>query len=413
MPPDLAHAVMERTQGERASRALLNADRLRALARARGIDVVVATSPENVTYSSGYWALSQWIRRGPQTYVVLPVEDLDFSCVVASTSLLDLLADQDVWIRNVRRFGYFQADRAEASLDALDRRQVALYDLPDDGTALDGLLAALAQYKGARIALDEVGLLPGYWEEIKARLSQADIVRGADLFRHVRSIKTPEEIARLRQVARITERSIAAALRVAEEGATELDLARAFHAQSVREDCFPVLGCIGFGTRSAMPNVQPSEARLRRGDVIRFDVGGRYGHYRADIARVATLGPPDARVESCYRALHAGIRAGMAIIRPGVRAARVFDVVVETVRREGIPHYSRSHVGHGIGLDGYDRPDLAPSSDDVFEEGMAICIEAPYYEIGWCGLQVEDMVLVTAEGIDTLMSTSGDLMVLP
>ena len=44
--------------------------------KAEGIDAVVATSAENVTYTSGYWALSQWIRRGPQIYVLLPATDL-------------------------------------------------------------------------------------------------------------------------------------------------------------------------------------------------------------------------------------------------------------------------------------------------------------------------------------------------
>jgi Xaa-Pro dipeptidase len=158
--------------------------------------------------------------------------------------------------------------------------------------------------------------------------------------------------------------------------------------------------------------VQPSEQKLRRGDVIRFDVGGRYAHYRADIARMAVFGKPEARADKYYRALVAGVEAGKAIMRPGVKASQIFDLVVETVRTEGIPHYRRSHVGHGIGLDGYDAPDLTPSNADVLEEGMVVCIEAPYYEIGWCGLQIEDMVAITADGIASFMTTGSALVVL-
>ena len=51
---------------------LLNKERLEQTLADKQLDAIVATSPENVTYSSGYWALSQWIRRGPQTYVLLP-----------------------------------------------------------------------------------------------------------------------------------------------------------------------------------------------------------------------------------------------------------------------------------------------------------------------------------------------------
>ncbi len=74
------------------------------------------------------------------------------------------------------------------------------------------------------------------------------------------------------------------------------------------------------------------------------------------------------------------------------------------MQREGIPHFERSHVGHGIGVDGYDPPNIAESSTDVLEENMVICIETPYYELGFAGLQVEDMVRVTKDGAELLMT---------
>jgi Xaa-Pro dipeptidase len=391
---------------------LLNRGRLDELLTRHGLDAVLATTPENVTYSSGYWALSQWIRRGPQTYVLLPTKARAEPVIIASTSLLDLLADQDVWIRKVRRFGYFQADRADpATFDDNDRRQASLYDLADDKDALSSLVAAIrdAGLERARIAVDELGLLPGYFDRLKEHLPSATLTRGRDLLRQVRAVKTSEEVRRLRRAAHIAEHSIEAALAVAQPGASEEELATAFHGQTVTEGGLPVLGCIGFGRRSAMPNVMPSRAQLERGDVIRFDVGGRFQHYRADIARIAIVGEPPSKVERYYRALHEGVLRGYELIRPGVRCADVFEAVVECVRRAGIPHYQRSHVGHGIGIDGYDLPDISPGSRDVFEAGMVLCVETPYYELGWCGLQVEDMVVVRESGIETLMTTDGSL----
>jgi Xaa-Pro aminopeptidase len=81
------------------------------------------------------------------------------------------------------------------------------------------------------------------------------------------------------------------------------------------------------------------------------------------------------------------------------------------VRKNGLPHYRRNHVGHGIGLDGYDAPNLTPGSNEVFEEGNVICVETPYYEMGFAGLQVEDMLHVTRDGIESLMSTSSELRI--
>jgi Xaa-Pro aminopeptidase len=206
--------------------------------------------------------------------------------------------------------------------------------------------------------------------------------------------------------------SITAALDIAREGKTEMDLARAFHCKTIEEGGLPVLGCIGVGDRGAMTNVQPNETRIKRGAVIRFDVGGRYRHYRADIARNGIIGEPDQKTVRYHNAICVGMYKAIDMIKPGVKVADVFDAAVEAVRREGIPHYQRSHIGHGIGLDGYDAPNIAPSNGESFEEGMVICVETPYYEMGYAGLQVEDTMVVTRDGIDTFMLTDAKLRVI-
>jgi Xaa-Pro aminopeptidase len=264
----------------------------------------------------------------------------------------------------------------------------------------------------ARIGVDEIGILPQAWDKLVAALPEATFVRAADIFRYARAIKTPEEIARLRRSAQIADQSITAALAVARPGATEMDLARAFHTKTITEGGMPVLGCIGVGLRSAMTNVQPSEEILHNGDIIRFDVGGRYQHYRADIARNGVLGEPSKKLAKYHRAIRVGLERAIEMIRPGVRASDVFEAAVDTVRREGIPHYRRSHVGHGIGLDGYDAPDIAPSNSATFEEGMVICVETPYYEIGFGGLQVEDTLVVSRDGVESFMLSSAELKVI-
>jgi Xaa-Pro aminopeptidase len=193
---------------------------------------------------------------------------------------------------------------------------------------------------------------------------------------------------------------------------TEIEMARVFHSTTTLLDGVPVTGCIGFGDRSAMSNVQPSEQTLKMGDAIRFDVGCRYKYYRSDISRIAVMGEPSAKLQSYHNALYMGVQRAYEILKPGLRVADLFEAVVETVRKEGIPHYARSHVGHGIGIEGYDPPNIAGNSADVFEENMVICVETPYYELGFAGLQVEDMILVTRDGAESLMARDGRLRVL-
>lgn len=393
---------------------LMNRPRMFEAMQRDGLDAVVATAPENVTYTSGFWYMSQWIRRGPQTYVLTPGEGRGEQAVVTSSGALDLIADQEVAVKDVRRYGFFAVERdACAENEERSRRFTSLLDEDDCGDAVTALVSAIRDrgLESACLGIDEGGITPQYFEALVSALPRATIGRAGALFRHVRAVKTAEEVERLRGSARIAELSIDAALSVARVGASERDLAYAFHAKTIAEGAMPVLGVICTGPRSALASGQPGDRKLEHGDVIRFDVGGRYQHYRADISRVAVLGEASAKVKSYHRAIRAGLLRAHELIRPGLRTANAFTDIVETVRREGISHYQRSHVGHGIGLDGYDAPNLTPGSTEVFEEGMCICVETPYYEIGFAGLQVEDMLRVTRDGVESLMSTSSELRI--
>lgn len=392
---------------------LMNAPRMYETLKREKLDAVVATAPENVMYTSGFWAMSQWIRRGPQAYVLTPAQGRGEQAVIASTGTLDLLADQDVPVEDVRRYGFFaiESDALCVDHDVRDQRVSKLLERADPGDAVGALVSAIRDrgLDTATIGVDEIGILPHYLDQLREALPNATIRRAADIFRHVRAVKTHEEIRRLRRSAQVAEMSIDAALAVARVGATERDLANAFHGKTIMEGGMPVLGVICTGPRSALSSGQPTDRRLEPGDVIRFDVGGRVEHYRADISRIAVLGEASEKVRTYHRAIRAGLLHACEIIRPGMRTADLFNTVVDTVRKNGLPHYQRNHVGHGIGLDGYDAPNLTPGSNEVFEEGMVICCETPYYEMGFAGLQVEDMLCVGRHGVDSLMRTSSEL----
>jgi Xaa-Pro aminopeptidase len=393
---------------------LANVSRLKELMNRSKLDAVVATCPENVTYLSGFWAMSQWVRRGPQAYVLFPREAQQ-PCIIANSGVLDLVPDQDPWVTEIRRYGFFQIDVAPSgNLDDSDKLQQKLFASHPYKGSVDALAAAMKE-KGlerGRIGIDEMGITPQCMDQLKSALPDAEFPWCFSLFERVRSVKTSGEIDILRDAAGATERAIDAALAIAMEGVTEREMLRAFNACLARNDAAPVVGCIGFGNRSAMINVQPSNRRLERGDLIRFDVGGRYRHYRSDMSRGANLDEPAAKIGKYYRAVEKGVLRGYEVMKPGLKVSDLFKEIVATVRKEGIPHFKRSHVGHGIGVDGYDPPNISESSQDVLEENMVVCIETPYYELGFAGLQVEDMVRVTKDGAESLMTLPTALRIL-
>jgi Xaa-Pro aminopeptidase len=70
----------------------------------------------------------------------------------------------------------------------------------------------------------------------------------------------------------------------------------------------------------------------------------------------------------------------------------------QAARENGLPHNERHHQGHGTGIEGYDYPLLTPKNQLKLEAGMVFCVETPYYEPGFAGLQVEDIMEVTSIG---------------
>lgn len=397
------------------SARLTNFPRLQEFLGTNNLDAVIGTSPENVVYLSGFWAMTQWARRTPQTYVLVPAQGKGTPAIVTSSGLVDLVADQDIWVKDIRRYGYFQLDRNEgADLHEKDIAQLRLMETPEHPGPVEALLATIRDngLERGTIGIDEVAITPQCFDQLRDALPDTKFAPAAALLQKVRAIKTQEEIRRLRQAAQIAEMSVDAAFAIAAEGVTELDFMREFNRTTVTNDGLPVTICIGFGERSPMSNSQPTERALKPGDLIRFDVGGRYRHYRSDISRCGFFGEPGEKIRRYHDALHKGVLRAHEIIRPGLAINELFDRVMETVRAEGLPHYKRNHVGHGIGIDGYDYPNIAPSETAVLEEGMVLCIETPYYELGLAGLQVEDMLVVTKDGSDSFMSTDGALRVI-
>ncbi|AQW46603.1 Xaa-Pro peptidase family protein [Streptomyces violaceusniger] len=400
---------------------LLNTDRAVRVMNEIGIDALIATTPENVTYSSNFWALGQWLRRGPQVYVALSRQALDDnSWLVVGTGSLDLLATQEVWVENVARYGFFSLKGSVPSeglgggqAEAEQKRLSRLLDAPYTDGPAQALAHALEKMglAAGRLGIDEFGILPSVLDELRELLPQSEIVPASEAFRKIRAVKTPAEIERLTKAAQSTERAIEATFAVAQPGVTERELSKVFLRELVDAGADPALTVLGCGVRSALPNATPSDYGLSIGDIIRFDAGCYYDHYRADISRCAVLGEPTAKHTRVYDAILAGQDAALAAIRPGASAREVYQAAMAAARSTGLPEYERNHVGHGIGVEGYDIPNLTAQNDTILEAGMTMCIETPYYEIGWGGLQVEDTVVVT-DTYETLMATGRHLRVL-
>jgi Xaa-Pro aminopeptidase len=382
--------------------------RLRAVMEVEGLDALVASTPENLFYVTGFRSIAHAIFRGAELYGVftpggtgLVVPLIDTTGVAADGIAVDRVACYG-------RFFYEYAAEpgtVGAKVRAWTSRPVAA---PAD--ALASVLDDLGVRSG-RIGLDEAGVFPATWTRLAERLGSVTLVTAYQHFRRARMVKSPEEVATLERSAQIAEAGIAAVLAMLKPGVTELQAVEAYEHEVLRHGASPYFTVITVGERAALADVYPSSRALGRGDLVRFDLGCVYRGYRSDISRTAVLGTPSDKQARYYAAALAGERAAIDRMTPGVRAGEIFDTAVRVTREHGIPHYQRHHVGHGIGLEPYDPPTVNEGNETVLEPGMVFCIETPYYEHGWGGVQVEDAVEVTPGGARILTPSRADLIV--
>jgi Xaa-Pro dipeptidase len=392
---------------------LLNRPRASHLMEREGVDGLLAATFENVYYLSNVWMENFFVLpRQTQGFAIVARDKLDRPIVVASIGEVANYSESAVSGCGLITYGQFYRfvnEQAQLStgettvkervIDHADRSRSNVVEALAGGLEEAGLTSGTVAY-------DERGLFIETFAALKQRLPDVNLIPGYQLFRRIRAVKTAEEQRRLEAVLRVNEGAMAAAMRVARPGVTEQDMIEEFERYVVSRGAKVMFTQIAFGPRGGQGYVMKRNAVLSEGEVIRFDVGCMLDGYNTDIARNFSIGEPDERCIRYFDATVAGIDAAAAAMRPGATAADVFHAAVAAVRANGIPHFGRTHVGHGIGLEVYDIPLLAPADSTPIEDGMVVQIETPYYELGWAGIQPEDTVVATPSGGKNLTALS-------
>jgi Xaa-Pro aminopeptidase len=383
--------------------------RLTSVLESQGLDALVATTTENVYYVSGLRSISHALFRGLELYAVFTRRGT--ALVIPFIDTTGVASDR-IEVDHVACYGKFFFEYADDPGEI--GRKIREWTRAPAASPSDALAGALGDLGvlGHRVGLDEGGLFAPTWKRVEERLAATTLVPAYQMFRQARMVKGSDEVAALEKAALIAEDGIAAVLAMLAPGVTERQAAQVYEQEVLRKGAEPFFTVVTIGERAALADVYPTDRALRPRDLVRFDLGCLVGPYRSDISRTAVLGKPTDKQARYYTAILAGERAAIAAMKPGVPVSQLFDIAVRVTRENGMAHYQRHHVGHGIGLEPYDPPTINAATSTALEPGMVFCVETPYYEHGWGGVQVEDAVEVTAGGVRMLTRSSQDLAVI-
>ena len=211
-----------------------------------------------------------------------------------------------------------------------------------------------------------------------------------------RSIKAPSQISRIKKACRIADEAWHDLLRDFSRFKTEQE-ARLFLMQSIRKRgaglAFPPI--VASGKNSGLVHYMGEDVRIGKGFCF-VDFGATYKGYRSDMTRTVYKGKPKKEELYLYHRLLEAQEYGISLLKPKARAADI-DKAVRSRLSELSERFTHN-LGHGVGVEIHELPNMGPGSKDVLSEGMVLTIEPGIYFPGRLGMRVEDTVLVTRAG---------------
>ena len=263
-----------------------------------------------------------------------------------------------------------------------------------------------------RILFDSARMYVNTLEKIKSVLDDGfELVGVADPLAKLRAVKTEEEISAIRSAQKITDAAFAKLISVLNGDMTENCVAYELDSFIRRAGAVNAFSTIAVsGIRSALPHGVPTENKITRNSFLTTDFGACYKGYCSDMTRTVVLGKADTEMKRMYEAVINARKAAFALIKPGVRCADVDKAARDVIDGYGYGKYFQHSTGHSLGLEIHELPTLSSRSEDVLEENVIVTVEPGVYIPGYCGVRVEDMILVTADGALSLTGSSDELL---
>ena len=268
------------------------------------------------------------------------------------------------------------------------------------------------------------GIQPGpigidkFWpSQFTIRLMEArsDIrpVVGSKCIDDTRLCKDAAEVHLMRESSRKNDQALLRTIPQLYAGMTELEAADIYLKESAAlgssGPSFEPLVC--FGANCAEPHHVSDQTTLKDGDAVIIDVGLTWQSYCSDMTRTVFFGTASDAQKRVYEIVRAANAAGRAAVHPGVPVKDVDSAARKVIEDAGFGPYFIHRTGHGIGLEVHEFPDVSASSPAICKPGMIFSVEPGIYLPGRFGVRVEDLVVVTETGCETLNEAPRNLRV--
>lgn len=430
---------------------LVNRDRANQIMDKYGLDGLVAAFPENIYYLSNYWGPMFLMSRNYTLFAFLPRDPNAPAALIMPGTGVYHLEHCPTWMPNVatyitrikpgkpippRDFEFTTEDVEEDIGDRIvtedsvkgqpltpypiregapmlprDQQLLNRYAMHSDNPSISATRALAGALRTAGVTRGKIGFddprVLGWLQAVG--LEDLSGVDALNIFKEIRIIKTPAEIELLRKASVMSENALNKVIDALEPGLPLDELPR-IHAMAMAEQGgnseFIIANIRGLATGVVEPN-----------EIMKLDSVGSYKQYRGDVGRTVICGTPTDEMIKRNEIVGRAMEIAYENIRPGKTFKEIVDITLKAVHDMGFPGFVIA-APHSVGLEHTDHPvsvgpELPGHHPLVFEENMVFTLDMPYHEFGWGTMHVEDMMLVTKDGCESLTSRDTSLRIKP
>jgi Xaa-Pro aminopeptidase len=265
-------------------------------------------------------------------------------------------------------------------------------------------LGGIAERLQGRVGFEDDHMSVRLLEKLKEKLGEGtEMVPAGGRVEELRRVKDEGELAAIAEASELADEVWRWSLERGLAGRTEREVARAAEAR-IREHggepSFPAI--VAAGPNGAQPHAEPGEREIGRGELVVFDMGAQLDGYCSDGTRTFATGEPGEEARAVYETVREAQAAALEAIRAGVKGEDVDKVARKVIDEAGHGDRFGHGLGHGVGLEVHEGPRLSLRSDDVLAAGEVVTVEPGIYLPGEFGVRIEDLVVVTDDGLRNL-----------
>ncbi|MCL4307178.1 MAG: Xaa-Pro peptidase family protein [Candidatus Thermoplasmatota archaeon] len=262
------------------------------------------------------------------------------------------------------------------------------------------------------IGLNYSALTVSRYKDVLRIIPDKEFVDVSSSIMEARRMKSPEELSRIREAAKIGSEAFESTVTKLKEGMTESEVSALIAYEMMKlgasEPSFSTI--VAFGENASMPHYSPGDRKLKKNDFVLIDFGARYRRYCSDITRTVVFGRASPDQREMYDVVFRAQDESMKTIKENVNGKDVDAVarkIIDSTKFKGRFIHS---LGHGLGMDVHDHPALSSNYDFPLKANMVVTVEPGVYVPRVGGVRIEDDVIVKKDGFELITTAPRELM---